>query len=212
MKTKAFNLAILTLALIAASVAIPVMADSALSRKDKIKAAFLYNFFNFVDWPEAKIADSNQPITIGIIGSRDFLEAIEPVQQKKAKGRRIAVKYFPGYEKLKKSQDTNDAQWNKKMETLKSCHVLFLCTGDLGPIGSSGRIIKALKGSPVLTVGETEGFLQSGGMINFLMEDERVRFEINNTAARQAKLKIRSKLLRLAKSVIGKKTSNGTRN
>lgn len=63
-----------------------------------------------------------------------------------------------------------------------------------------------------MTVGETDGFLESGGIVNFLMEDERVRFEINNTAARQAKLKIRSKLLRLAKRVIGDQASNGTKN
>ena len=212
MKTKAFNLTLITLALIAVSVAIPGMADSATNREYKIKAAFLYNFINFADWPEAKIADSNQPIIIGIIGSRDFLKALKPAQHKKAKGRKIVVKYFPGYEKPRNSQDTNDAQWNKKMEALKSCHVLLLCNCDFGPIESSGRIIRALKGSPVLTVGETDGFLESGGMINFLMEDEKVRFEINNTAARQAKLKIRSKLLRLAKRVIGDKTSNGTKN
>jgi len=70
----------------------------------------------------------------------------------------------------------------------------------------------ALKGSPILTIGESDGFLESGGIINFLMEDEKVRFEINNTAAKQARLKIRSKLLRLAQRVIEEKTPNGTRN
>jgi len=64
MRTKAFNLTILTLALIAVSVAIPVLADSAPSREDKIKAAFLYNFMNFVDWPKDKIADANHPKTM----------------------------------------------------------------------------------------------------------------------------------------------------
>ncbi len=211
MKTKAFNLTLITLALIAVSVAIPVMADSATSLEYRIKAAFLYNFINFADWPEAKIADSNQPITIGIIGSRDFLKAFEPIKHKKIKGRTIALKYFPGYEKPQNSEDTNDAQWNEKIETLISCHVLLLCNGNFGPIESSGRIIRALKGSPVLTVGETDGFLESGGVINFLMENERVRFEINNTAARQAKLKIRSKLLRLAKRVIGEEASDRTK-
>jgi len=205
-------LTVLTLALIAVSAAIPVLADSAISREDKIKAAFLYNFINFVDWPEERIADSNQPITVGVIGSRYFLKAFEPVKHKKIKGREIALRYFPGYEKLKKSQKADDSQWNKKIGTLKSCHVLFLCTRHLGSIESSGRIIKALEDSPVLTVSETDGFLESGGIINFLMEDEKVRFEINNTTAKQAKLKIRSKLLRLAKRVIGKEAHNGTKN
>jgi hypothetical protein len=212
MRTKAFNLIILTLALIALCLTIPVMADSMDGREYKVKAAFLYNFINFVDWPEANIADSNQPITIGIIGSRDFLKAFEPVKHRRVKGRKIIIKYFSGYEKLKNSQDTDKVQWNKKMETLKSCHVLLLCNCGFGPIENSDRIIRALKGSPVLTVSETGDFLESGGMINFLMEGDKVRFEINNTAARQAKLQIRSKLLRLAKRVIGEKSSNGAKN
>lgn len=203
---------VLTLALIAVSVAIPVMADSAVSRKDKIKAAFLYNFINFVDWPEEEIANNDRPITIGIIGSRDFLKALGPIKQKRIKGKKIVVKYFSGYERLKKPPKADDLQWSKKIETLKTCHILFLCTGDFVPIESSGRIIRALKGSPVLTVGETNGFLESGGIINFLMENERVCFEMNNAAAKQAKLKIRSKLLRLAKRVIEEKASNGTKN
>jgi hypothetical protein len=154
----------------------------------------------------------NQPITIGIIGYRDFLKATGPAQLNKVKGRKILIKHFPGYEKLKKSQKINDTQWNKRMETLKSCHVLLLCDCDFGPIESLGRIVKALKGSSVLTVGETDRFLESGGIINFLMEEEKARFEINDGAAKQAKLKIRSKLLRLAKRVIGENTSNVTRN
>ncbi len=211
MRTKASNLVIPTLALIAVSAAIPVLADSEMSREDKLKAAFLYNFVNFVDWPEQRIANSNQPITIGVIGSRDFLKALEPIKTKKIRGRRILIKHFADYEKLKKSEGSDDRQRNKKIEMLKTLDVLFLCAREFGPIESSGRIVKALKGSPVLTVGETDGFLESGGIINFLMEDEKVRFEINNTAAKQAKLKIRSKLLRLAKRVIGEEASNGTK-
>lgn len=209
MRTKAFNLTILTLALIAVSVAIPVLADSAASREGKIKAAFLYNFMNFVDWPEDKIADAKQPMTIGVIGSRGFLKALEPLKQKKIKGRKITIRYFPDYEKLKKS---DDHQWTKKMQALKACHTLLLCTCNLPSIESQRQIIKALKDSPVLTVGETNGFLESGGIINFLMDDEKVRFEISNTAAKRAKLKIRSKLLRLAKRVIGEGSPNGKKN
>jgi hypothetical protein len=212
MRTKVHILAALTLTLSVGPLALQAQAAPAPTWEHKIKAAFLYNFINFVDWPEDKIADNNKPITIGVIGSRDFLKALEPIKQKKVRGRKIAVSYFPDYDKLKKPPKAGDPQWSKKIETLKTCHILFLCVGDFGPIESSGRIIRALKGSPVLTVGETEGFLESSGIINFLVEDERVRFEINNTTARQAKLKIRSKLLRLAKRVVGEGASNGTRN
>jgi len=212
MKTKVYILAGFVLTLPVGLLALQARAESASLPEDTIKAAFLYNFINFVDWPQAKIADSNQPITIGVIGSRDFLKFLEPIKQKKNKGRKIAVRYLSGYEKLKKSPKADDPQWSKKIETLKTCHVLFLYAYDFKPIESSDRIIKALKGSPVLTVSETGGFLESGGMINFLREGKKARFEINNRAARQATLKIRSKLLRLAKRVIDEEASDETRN
>lgn len=199
MRMKASNLVIPTLALIAVSVAIPVMADSAVSRENKIKAAFLYNFMDFVDWPKARMADVSQPIIVGVIGSRDFLKVLEPLKQKKIKGKRIVIRYFPGYEKLKKS---DDPQWNKNMQALKACHTVLLCACDPVSTESQRQIIKALKDSPVLTVSEMKGFLEAGGIINFLVDDEKVRFEINNAAARQNGLRISSKLLRLAKRVI----------
>ena len=186
-------------------------ADSAESKEYQIKAAFIYNFIKFVDWPKEKMADSNEPITIGVIGSEDFIKAFEPIIHKKIKNRNISIKYFEGYEKLERSQE-DDRQWNQKMEALKTCHLLMFCYCYSVRIKDISQIIKALKGSPVLTVGETAGFLESGGIINFLMEDKKVRFEINNIAAKEAKLKIRSKLLRLAKRVIPEKPSDEEKN
>ena len=179
--------------------------EAAPGREYQIKAAFIYNFIKFVDWPEEKMADSNEPITIGIIGSEDFIKAFEPVIHKKVKNRNLSIKYFEGYEKLERTQE-DDRQWNQKMEALKTCHVLMFCSCDSVRIKDLSQIIKALKGSPVLTVGETAGFLESGGIINFLMEDKKVRFEINVTAAKKSKLKISSKLLRLAKRVVEEKS------
>jgi len=181
-------------------------AEAVPNKEQQIKAAFIYNFIKFVDWPEEKMADSNEPIIIGIIGSKDFVKAVEPLIRKKIKNRNISIKYFEDYEKLKKSQDDDDRQWNQKMESLKTCHLLMFCICDSVRIKDLSQIIKALKGSPVLTVGETAGFLEFGGIINFLMEDKKVRFEINVTAAKKNKLTISSKLLRLAKRVVKEKS------
>jgi len=211
MKIKACILAVLALTLLVAPIVPKARAESTSSREYQIKAAFLYNFIKFVDWPEEKMADSNEPITIGIIGSEDFIKAFEPIIHKKVKNRSISIKYFKGYEKLERTQE-DDRQWNQKMEALKTCHVLMFCSCDSVRIKDLSQIIKALKGSPVLTVGETDGFLEFGGIINFLMEDKKVRFEINNAAAKEAKLKIRSKLLRLAKRVIPEKPSDEDKN
>jgi len=205
MRTKTYILLLTSFCLVL--VAAPrVHADSEKSKGHQIKAAFIYNFFKFVDWPEEKVAGNNKPITIGIIGNKDFVKALEPLAQKKIKNRKISIKYFAGYEKLKLSQDANDHQWNEKMEALKTCRVLLLCARNSERIANSSQIIKALEGSTVLTVGEANGFLESGGVINFLIEDKKVSFEINVVAAKKNKLRISSKLLRLAKKVVQEKT------
>jgi hypothetical protein len=182
-----------------------VHADSEQSQEYKVKSAFLYNFIKFVDWPKEKGIDVNVPIIIGIIGSKDFVKAFEPIKDKKVKDRNVSIKYFADYEKLKKSSYTDDSQWDKKMQALKVCHVLMFCSRDSVSIQNSKQIVKALEGLPILTVGEAEHFLESGGVINFLMEDKKVSFEVNAAAAKKNKLKISSKLLRLAKRVIEEK-------
>lgn len=197
---------VLILALFGTPIQAGAESDSAPGREYQIKAAFIYNFIKFVDWPEEKMVDSNEPITIGIIGSENFIKAFEPIIHKKVKNRNISIKYFKGYEKLKRSQE-DERQWNQKTEALKTCHLLMFCSCDSVRIKDTSQIVKALKGSPVLTVGETAGFLESGGIINFLMEDKKVRFEINVTAAKKSRLKISSKLLRLAKRVVKEKSS-----
>jgi hypothetical protein len=206
MRIKAYIFVVIALVLLVLPIVPKARADSAKSKEYQIKAAFIYNFIKFVDWPEEKMADSNEPITIGIIGSEDFVNAFEPVIHKKVKNRNISIKYFEGYEKLKRAREEDERKWNQKMEALKTCHVLMFCICDSVRLENSSQIIKALKGSPVLTVGETAGFLESGGIINFLMEDKKVRFEINVTAAKKSKLKISSKLLRLAKRVVKEKS------
>ena len=88
----------------------------------------------------------------------------------------------------------------------------MFCTCHSVRIQNADWIVRALSGLPVLTVGEIDGFLESGGIINFIMEDEKVRFEINNTSARESELEIRSKLLRLAKRVIDEQVSKEEEN
>ena len=188
-----------------------VRADSEKSKEYQIKAAFLYNFFKFIDWPKEKKADVNKPITIGIIGNEDFLKAFDPIKGKKINNRNISIKYFTGYERLKAQQGGDDRQWDKKMEALKVCHMLMFCSCDSTHIQNADQIMEALSGLPIVTVGESENFLKSGGMINFVKEDEKVCFEINNIVAKKAKLEIRSKLLRLAKNVIDDQSSNGAK-
>lgn len=184
-----------------AATALKATADSPTSQEYQVKAAFLYNFLQFADWPEEKLADSNEPIIIGIIGNNPFGNAFEPVKDKKVKGRAVVIKRFNGLEELKKSADKNKPESVQETETLTKCHLLFICSSEQKNLK---EIIDTVKDRSVLTVGEMEGFLESGGIINWFVEDKKIRFEINTAAAERAKLKIRSNLLRLAKRVVEK--------
>lgn len=190
MRTKFCYLVILILALTLAITATQVRGDSASEQEYRVKAAFLYNFIKFIDWPKEKAADNNS-ITIGIVGKNPFGKAFEPLRGKKAKEKKVIIKQFKSVEESKLPSD--------QIEAIRKCHVLFVCRSEVKHLK---EIFKSVKGHSVLTVGDMEDFLESGGIINFLMEDEKVRFEIHNIAAKRAKLDIRSKLLRLAKRTI----------
>lgn len=203
MRIKVYIFVVLVLALFVMPIAAQAREQSAQSREYQVKAAFLYNFIKFVDWPKEKIGDSNEPITIGIIGKDPFGGAFEPIKDKKVKGRSIIIKRFKSFEELKKSSGEDNPESGRKIEALTKCHLLFICDGEK----NFKEIINSVKDHSVLTVGEVKGFLESGGIINFLMEERKIRFEVNIVAARQAELEIRSNLLRLAKRVVKEDTA-----
>lgn len=189
-----------------------VRAESAREREYKIKAAFVYNFIKFIDWPEEETPDKDEPITIGVVGSKIFVRAFDPVKNKQVKGRRLAIKQFEEWDKLKESQKKNDSAWKEKLEAIKKCRVLFICSCESGTKEIPVEIIKALKGSGILLVGEVPGFLEKGGVINFVTENKKVRFEVNSTSAKRNKLKIRSQLLKLARRVYKEEPSEDAKN
>ncbi|PKL47515.1 MAG: hypothetical protein CVV39_05620 [Planctomycetes bacterium HGW-Planctomycetes-1] len=195
MKIKIYIFVCLFLALFTAPKA---QADSASSREYQVKAAFLYNFIMFVDWPEEKMPAVNEPIIIGIIGEDPFGNAFDPVKDKQAKDRKVAVKRFKGLKDLKKS---GEAEFNQELEAIRKCHLLFICLSEEKVVK---EITDLIKDSNILTVGDVPKFLEAGGgIINFVLEEQKVRFEIDANAAMLAGLKIRSQLLRLATRVIG---------
>ena len=179
-------------------------ADSEPNREQKIKAAFLYNFIKFVEWPKEKMPDNDEPIIIGIIGNKDFIKAFDSVKDKQIRGKNIVIKQFDDLSKLEKSKEKSNFKGNQKIESLKKFHILMLCSCESNNMENTTAIIKELRGTPVLIVGESSGMLEKGCNINFFVEKKNVRFEINLVSAKQNNLIIRSKLLKLAKRVIGK--------
>ena len=149
----------------------------------QVKALFLMNFTKYVDWPATAFAGTNAPITIGVYGENNFGDDLpKTVAGRKVNGRSIVIRQI---------DSTND---------LVKCQMLFISRSEKN---NEGEILRQLKVSPVLTVGENEPFTAQGGMINFVMKDGKVRLEINLAAAQQANLRISSKLLSVADVVKG---------
>lgn len=149
----------------------------------RVKAAFIYHFMQLVDWRDENFDDS-PTIEVCTVGEDRFQGELENAMNgKTVHSRSINVRH------LHREAD------------LSGCEVVYL-DGDDRKLARSA--IEALKGRPVLTIGDGDTFLQDGGMIRFLMEDNKIRFEINLNASQKAQLKISSRLLLLAKTVIGK--------
>jgi hypothetical protein len=212
MKSKVYNLIILILFVLLVSET-AMASDTDKVRERKIKAAFLYNFINFVEWPKEKMSDNDKPVIIGVIGMAESTKTFNAITKKEIKGKKIVVKQFEDFcgiaKKIKESKSKD--KWDMAMESLKKCNIVFISDCKSISKDDSAIIIDTLKGASVLTVGEKTGFLESGGIVNFLTREKKICFEVNLNSAKQNKVKIRSKLLKLAKRVIKEKKAKGAK-
>jgi|SRR5579862_2458861 hypothetical protein len=145
----------------------------------QVKAAFLLNFTKFIEWPPKAFGSPAAPVSICVLGDDSFGSTLDQiVAGELVNGRAVA------------------AQKLKRTPPPQSCQIVFVGKSEK----DVGKILPGL-GPGVLTVGEKEGFLHEGGMIAFVVENRRVRFDVNQTAAENAGLKLSSKLLSVARSV-----------
>jgi hypothetical protein len=134
----------------------------------QVKAAFLYNFLKFVEWPEDK---GSSAWVLGIVGRDPFGNQLEEtVRGKQVNGRPIVVRHFA------------------RMAEVQACHIVFIPSAEFGRAGARSQ-------PGVLLVGESPGFLDAGGAINFYLEDNRVRFGIQ--ASNAVGVRISAQLLKL---------------
>jgi YfiR/HmsC-like len=155
--------------------------DSSASSEYLVKAGFIYNFAKLVEWPATAFAQPDSPIVIGIWGSDPFGPVIDRVLDgKKVNARGFVVKRL------------------KSLNDLKDCHILFVSSSEVARLSDA---IHLAKNMPVLTIGEMPGFARHGGIINLTLEDNKIRFEVNVDAAKEADLSISSRLLALAKII-----------
>lgn len=156
-------------------------AQAAPPTEYEVKAAFIHNIAKFVEWPPGALPSSGS-MRLCLLGEDSFGVALDTLRGKQVG--RLSWEIVPA----------------KAGSNLKECRVLFIAASERGNLGS---ILARLGGSPVLTVGDTDGYAQQGVMVNFYLEENRVRFEINREAAARAGLFISSQLLKLAR-IVGK--------
>lgn len=149
----------------------------------EVKAAFLYNFAKFVEWQPNAFNGHPQTIVIGVLGKDPFGEILErTINNKSVNERKLAIRRF------------------RSNENPSDCQILFISSSEKNNLPA---ILKRLEGSNVLTVGDVEKFAESGGIIDLVLVEGKVHFEVNVTAAERAKVKLSSRMLKLAKIIKG---------
>jgi hypothetical protein len=151
------------------------------SQEFQVKAVFLYNFAQFVEWPADAFDSPSVPLVIGVLGADPFGGFLEDtVRGERVNGHPLVVQRYSSPSEIQK------------------CHILFV-SGSEGP--RADEIMNALNHRPILTVCDWEKLARRGAMIRFVMQHSRVRLQINLEAVKQAGLTISSKLLRSAEMV-----------
>jgi len=170
----------LAIRVIVCCLAVVTQAQSA--TEYQVKAAYLFNFAKFVEWPADTFSGADAPLQICLLGQDPFGHEFEEViGDKNVNGHRIEVIHPSG------------------VPQARGCQIIFVASSEKG---KTPEILRGLRGANVLTVGDTPGFAGIGGIINFVLDDGRVRFEINMKAAERAHLKISARLLTVAKRIV----------
>jgi hypothetical protein len=149
----------------------------------ELKAVYLLKLGDFVQWPANAFAASDAPLIIAVAGADALAAVLEPLaQQKRVDGRGVQIRRL------------------KRSDALTGAHIVFVAAGELERLATAHE---ALHGAPVLTVTDSSRAAQPAGIVNFVIRDNRVRFEIDAETAEAAHLRISSKVLALAVSVKG---------
>ncbi len=173
-RTKWGKLAALLLALAASGLG-PGRAAPEVGSEYQTKAAQIYSFTKFIEWPPKKFPSAESPFIIGVYGSDDITDFLrESFQSRRIKDRSVEIRHL-----------TNKAE-------LAGCHVVFVSRSERDRLG---MVLHELRRENILSVGESDNFLRSGGVINFVNVDGATRFQINLGAASRESLKVSSKLL-----------------
>ena len=180
-RSRARLVAIVLLILLKLLGAISIGAQTSPPTEYQVKAAFIYNFAKFVEWPPNAFTDEKSPITLCVYGKDPFGSALDDAIRAKAIGNRNFV-----------------IRRTKTLQDLNACQIVFVASSESQQLR---EILAGLSGSNALIVGESPHFAEQVGHIQFLMEDNRIRFAINVDSVNRARFHMSSKLLALAQIV-----------
>ncbi len=156
-------------------------AEAETSKEYQIKAAFVYNFTKFVDWPASSFPEKTTPIVIGVLGTNPFgAELNKAVEGRRVNGREILIRPV------------------STAAEVSSVNAVFISASEAGRLK---ELLSSLKAKPVLTIGEKESFTREGGTIAFVLDGDKVRFAINMDSAEAAGIRVSAQLQKLAASV-----------
>jgi hypothetical protein len=164
----------------------PVRAQS--SAEYEIKAAFIYNFAKFVQWPAPAFAQPQSPLILCMIGKDLFGSALDTIDHKLAQGHELQVRR------------------PVRLEDIKTCHILLVSESERNKLAP---IFHAVSGASILTISDLDRFAEAGGIIGLYNVDNQVQFAINLEVSRSASLQINSQLLKLAKIVRSSANEDG---
>ena len=152
------------------------------NRENQIKAAYLYQFGRYVEWPAKSFKDSKSPFVIGVMAQDPLLPTLEQIAKaKKIQDRPIRILQF------------------SSISAIRPCHILYF-SGTIPP-EKPAEIMRKLVQPGVLLIGDADGFLDKGGVMQFIVEDNKIRVVISRKAAERAGLSVSAKLLQVARVV-----------
>ncbi len=157
-------------------------AEQVLYNEYDVKAAFIYNFAKFTEWPENAISFQNDSLKLCIIGDSPFGTSLKELEGKHVKNKKLLIKHI------------------KSMSSIKGCNMLYISKSEEKNLIS---IVDYANNYNVLTISDQAGFETKGVVINMFVSEDMIRFNINVDAAKKAGIKISAKLLKLASKVYG---------
>ena len=161
--------------------ALPGYSQGDAVREYQIKAAFLFNFTQFVEWPDYSLPEATAPLVIGVLGEDPFGNYLHKiVSTEKVNDHPLIIQHYDNAEEI------------------KACHILFINVSEPGKLKET---IAALKGRSILTVSDDREFIEDGGMIRFITKNNKIKIRINDVSAKEAGLTISAKLLSVAEVV-----------